>query len=311
MVTTYCTIARMLLNRCEAPHSNLFVLSSPMHSCQMPARCGPCQGAFMTGICTGGSHQFQLLLEDLLGFWSILTHLGCTIVDNDHLLRAGAASAPHMLRQGLSSPGCRPNIVPQTTLRQPRRQTQQLVVRCVTAPMLVCTGLQGYGALELYHPVSSAPTPLLVECRAEARSSGGGFFAGFVVGGALFGALGFLFAPQVCLTIMQVRQVLECKLSGQLLFGLSLSALEACRIPDSESCCRYPQHCCQKISDSSCPDSLRKKRRIPKPPNRHACSQRSERRGAMILQGHAENPISHCALDRSSCVIDRISEIHN
>ena len=32
--------------------------------------------------------------------------------------------------------------------------------------------------------------------RAE-RSSGGGFLTGFVVGGAVFGALGFLFAPQV------------------------------------------------------------------------------------------------------------------
>ena len=36
----------------------------------------------------------------------------------------------------------------------------------------------------------------LVHCRAE-RDGGGGFTAGFFVGGAIFGVLGFLFAPQV------------------------------------------------------------------------------------------------------------------
>ena len=35
-----------------------------------------------------------------------------------------------------------------------------------------------------------------VLCRAES-SRGGGFASGFVVGGVVFGTLGFLFAPQV------------------------------------------------------------------------------------------------------------------
>ena len=37
----------------------------------------------------------------------------------------------------------------------------------------------------------------LVRCRASSDRSGAGFTSGFVVGGVLFGALGFLFAPQV------------------------------------------------------------------------------------------------------------------
>ena len=37
----------------------------------------------------------------------------------------------------------------------------------------------------------------LSSARRAERDSGGGFTAGFLVGGALFGVLGFLFAPQV------------------------------------------------------------------------------------------------------------------
>lgn len=45
-------------------------------------------------------------------------------------------------------------------------------------------------------------------CRAE-RDNGGGFVAGFVVGGALFGALGFLFAPQISAALLNDEQRLR------------------------------------------------------------------------------------------------------
>lgn len=41
--------------------------------------------------------------------------------------------------------------------------------------------------------------PMCRECRASS-DRGGGFTAGFLTGGVIFGALGFLFAPQVRLT---------------------------------------------------------------------------------------------------------------
>ncbi len=54
--------------------------------------------------------------------------------------------------------------------------------------------------------VSSAPA--LIPCRAE-RDSGGGFLAGLVVGGAIFGALGYLFAPQISKALLSDDQRLK------------------------------------------------------------------------------------------------------
>ena len=45
-------------------------------------------------------------------------------------------------------------------------------------------------------------------CRAE-RDNGGGFMTGFVVGGAIFGALGFLFAPQISAALLNDEQRLR------------------------------------------------------------------------------------------------------
>ena len=45
-------------------------------------------------------------------------------------------------------------------------------------------------------------------CRAE-RDNGGGFVTGFVVGGAIFGALGFLFAPQISAALLNDEQRLR------------------------------------------------------------------------------------------------------
>lgn len=42
---------------------------------------------------------------------------------------------------------------------------------------------------------------LLLSRAENGGSSGGGFASGFVVGGVLFGTLGFLFAPQVPLNL--------------------------------------------------------------------------------------------------------------
>ncbi|KAK9804064.1 hypothetical protein WJX73_000738 [Symbiochloris irregularis] len=47
-----------------------------------------------------------------------------------------------------------------------------------------------------------------VTVRAE-RSGGGGFLAGFVVGGTIFGALGFLFAPQISAALLSEDQRLK------------------------------------------------------------------------------------------------------
>jgi hypothetical protein len=46
-------------------------------------------------------------------------------------------------------------------------------------------------------PHPPLPDPLTPQPRRAERSSDGGFTAGFVMGGVVFGALGFLFAPQV------------------------------------------------------------------------------------------------------------------
>ena len=45
-------------------------------------------------------------------------------------------------------------------------------------------------------------------CRAE-RDNGGSFVTGFVVGGAIFGALGFLFAPQISAALLNDEQRLR------------------------------------------------------------------------------------------------------
>ena len=45
-------------------------------------------------------------------------------------------------------------------------------------------------------------------CRAD-RDNGGGFVAGFVVGGAIFGALGFIFAPQISAALLNDEQRLR------------------------------------------------------------------------------------------------------
>lgn len=46
-------------------------------------------------------------------------------------------------------------------------------------------------------------------CRAERNGNGGGFLTGFVVGGAIFGALGFLFAPQISAALLSEDQRLK------------------------------------------------------------------------------------------------------
>ena len=43
----------------------------------------------------------------------------------------------------------------------------------------------------------------------EARRGGGGFFAGVLLGGAVFGALGLLFAPQVSSLLLKGRDALR------------------------------------------------------------------------------------------------------
>lgn len=48
-----------------------------------------------------------------------------------------------------------------------------------------------------------------VACRAERNGSGSGFVTGFVVGGAIFGALGFLFAPQISAALLSEDQRLK------------------------------------------------------------------------------------------------------
>ena len=45
--------------------------------------------------------------------------------------------------------------------------------------------------------------------RAERNGNGGGFVTGFVVGGAIFGALGFLFAPQISAALLSEDQRLK------------------------------------------------------------------------------------------------------
>ncbi len=45
--------------------------------------------------------------------------------------------------------------------------------------------------------------------RAESRSSGGGFLAGFLLGGTVFGVLGFLFAPQISAALLTDEQRLK------------------------------------------------------------------------------------------------------
>jgi hypothetical protein len=45
-----------------------------------------------------------------------------------------------------------------------------------------------------------------VAARAERGSSSDGFLAGFVVGGVVFGALGFLFAPQLSRSLLGARR---------------------------------------------------------------------------------------------------------
>ncbi|CAL5227646.1 g10652 [Coccomyxa viridis] len=45
--------------------------------------------------------------------------------------------------------------------------------------------------------------------RAQRDRDGGGFVTGFVVGGAIFGALGFLFAPQISAALLNDEQRLR------------------------------------------------------------------------------------------------------
>ena len=46
-------------------------------------------------------------------------------------------------------------------------------------------------------------------CNRAERDSGGGFFAGVLVGGAIFGALGYLFAPQISKALLSDDQRLK------------------------------------------------------------------------------------------------------
>lgn len=70
----------------------------------------------------------------------------------------------------------------------------------------------------LQAPASSARAPLRVQpaarrltvaVRAEGRSSGDSFVTGFLVGGVVFGALGFLLAPQISKTLLRDDQRLK------------------------------------------------------------------------------------------------------
>ncbi len=53
-------------------------------------------------------------------------------------------------------------------------------------------------------------------CRAESNRGGGGsgFAAGFLIGGTIFGALGYIFAPQV--SSRQVHLPLECSSTAEI-----------------------------------------------------------------------------------------------
>jgi hypothetical protein len=51
--------------------------------------------------------------------------------------------------------------------------------------------------LSLENPKLIVAASSLLRCRAEGRDSDSSFMTGFVLGGVVFGMLGFLFAPQV------------------------------------------------------------------------------------------------------------------
>ena len=66
---------------------------------------------------------------------------------------------------------------------------------------------KGWSLAMLKH--SWGPTQSIPCRRAERNGSGGGFLTGFVVGGAIFGALGFIFAPQISAALLSEDQRLK------------------------------------------------------------------------------------------------------
>uniref|UniRef100_A0A8R7TM62 Uncharacterized protein n=1 Tax=Triticum urartu TaxID=4572 RepID=A0A8R7TM62_TRIUA len=54
----------------------------------------------------------------------------------------------------------------------------------------------------------------LTVCRAESEDSkgGGGFLTGFLIGGAVFGTLGYVFAPQVLSNLWSILHCHMCNL---------------------------------------------------------------------------------------------------
>ena len=58
------------------------------------------------------------------------------------------------------------------------------------------------GAHTSFRHLPTQPTPHPPTTLSAERRDGGGFAAGFLLGGAVFGALGFLFAPQISAALL-------------------------------------------------------------------------------------------------------------
>ena len=94
------------------------------------------------------------------------------------------------------------------------------------------------------------PSPSLPLFNSAERRDGGGFVSGFILGGVVFGALGFLFAPQVRekekKQTTSPRPVISFSFLQPHRKNLSLSLLS-----------RSPPPSCPRTTRSSCPASWR------------------------------------------------------